>query len=172
MYADDTVVERYLTNLPDDAENLRKAGVFLKSESTEPDMRKLWNDFAERVNSRKSGMLTIAYFTDEGDPIFYYLYFDGKQFYYRYDNSRDSYGTDPAIHPAITARYLWAQEQEIHGRYWNQMILSDVEGLDALGFLRKMLSSHYDPQDPIDYSKVYFFESFQKGEGDLQILWE
>lgn len=172
MYTDDAAVERYLTNLPEDAESLRKAGVFLKSESTDPDMRKLWNDFAERVNSRKNGMLTIAYFTDEGDPIFYYLYFDGEQFYYRYDNSRDYYGMDPAIHPAITARYLWAQEQKIQGRYWNQMILSDVEGLDALGFLNHLLSSFYDPNDPIDYSKVYFFESMQKGEGDLQILWE
>jgi hypothetical protein len=51
-----------------------------------------FQQFLNNVNNKKSDKIRITGYTDEGDPIFKDLYFDGKQLHYSYDNSNDKFG--------------------------------------------------------------------------------
>lgn len=49
-------------------------------------------EFFEGYQNKKKSSITIAQYTDEGDPIYVDLKYDGKEILYTYDNSWDSFG--------------------------------------------------------------------------------
>ncbi|MNP36001.1 hypothetical protein D3C76_1293570 [compost metagenome] len=49
-------------------------------------------DFFEDYQNKKNSSITLARYTDEGDPIYVDLEFDGKEILYTYDNSWDGFG--------------------------------------------------------------------------------
>lgn len=57
-----------------------------------------WYEFAEKVNKGKAAWVDIVSFTDEGDAIFNYIYYDGTEFLFVEDTTRDRFGT-----PLITS---------------------------------------------------------------------
>lgn len=173
LYTDDKTVEEYLTSLPSDAETLMQAGVFITGKSTEPAMKQIWNEFAQKVDSGIPGLLTMASYTIEGDPIFYYIYYTGDEFYYRFDNSRDSFGTDPGIHEVVRAKYFWAETEEHNGRLWKDVMLSDKEDFGVKQYIEASLSSYVSVSQIEDFDRVYMLNYFdQQGEGYLDILWD
>jgi hypothetical protein len=48
--------------------------------------------FYQNFNSGSKDQLTLVHFTDEGDPIFVDLSYNGEQIGYTYDNSWDAFG--------------------------------------------------------------------------------
>ncbi|WP_422660609.1 DUF4362 domain-containing protein [Paenibacillus sp. EC2-1] len=49
-------------------------------------------EFYEDVQNKVKNRITIAHYTDEGDPIYIDLEFDGEKFIYVYDNTWDAFG--------------------------------------------------------------------------------
>jgi len=52
-----------------------------------------WTAFLEQVERRQPASIQLTKFTDEGDPIFHNLDYDGSRIRYAYDNSLDGFGT-------------------------------------------------------------------------------
>ncbi|WP_410768933.1 DUF4362 domain-containing protein [Fontibacillus sp. BL9] len=48
--------------------------------------------FVDNYKKKTAGEITLARYTDEGDPIYVDLDYDGKEISYSYDNSWDEYG--------------------------------------------------------------------------------
>lgn len=55
----------------------------------------LWTDFCKNVEAGEAAEVVIAQFTTEGDPILYYVSFDGSAFFFVSDSSRDKFGAEP-----------------------------------------------------------------------------
>lgn len=57
-----------------------------------------FKSFIENVEGGVKDEIRITVYTTEGDPIFYYLNYDGNKIQYTYDNSQDGYaGTGKGI---------------------------------------------------------------------------
>ncbi|SET48553.1 protein of unknown function [Salinibacillus kushneri] len=50
------------------------------------------HDFVEKSNKSVKSNLKIVKVTTEGDPIYHYLEFNGTEFIYKVDNTKDEYG--------------------------------------------------------------------------------
>jgi hypothetical protein len=44
------------------------------------------------VANKKEDKIRVTGYTDEGDPVYQDLQFDGQEIQYKYDNSNDKYG--------------------------------------------------------------------------------
>lgn len=53
--------------------------------------------FLSRVDSKEPASIRITGYTDEGDPIFKDLNYDGKQIQYTHDNTNDKFGGDKGV---------------------------------------------------------------------------
>jgi hypothetical protein len=51
-----------------------------------------FEQFLINLSNKKEDTIRVTGYTDEGDPIFQDLQFDGKVIHYIYDNSNDEYG--------------------------------------------------------------------------------
>jgi hypothetical protein len=51
------------------------------------------DEFIKNIKDRKKDRIRITRHTVEGDPIYYYFTFDGIEVKYKYDNSKDKFGT-------------------------------------------------------------------------------
>ncbi|MBB6673438.1 DUF4362 domain-containing protein [Cohnella nanjingensis] len=51
-----------------------------------------FNRFITNLDNKKADSIRITGYTDEGDPIFKDLKYDGKEISYTYDNSNDEFG--------------------------------------------------------------------------------
>jgi Domain of unknown function (DUF4362) len=51
-----------------------------------------FEQFLTNLSNKKEDTIRVTGYTDEGDPIFQDLRFDGKLIHYRYDNSNDAFG--------------------------------------------------------------------------------
>ncbi|NGZ77642.1 DUF4362 domain-containing protein [Saccharibacillus alkalitolerans] len=51
-----------------------------------------WQAFLKRIDQRQPASVQIALYTDEGDPVFENMNYDGHSIHYLYDNSLDAYG--------------------------------------------------------------------------------
>lgn len=49
-------------------------------------------EFYEHVQNKIKNRITLAHYTDEGDPIYIDLEFDGEKFIYVYDSTWDAFG--------------------------------------------------------------------------------
>lgn len=99
-YKDASKVKSFLADLPDDIDFLEQNDILITGFPAWGDAAKkksVWNDFADRVNKGFPAVLTTASFTDEGDPIFQYVFYDGSTYYYSYDNTRDHFGSPQEV---------------------------------------------------------------------------
>ncbi|MFJ5717842.1 DUF4362 domain-containing protein [Neobacillus sp. NPDC093127] len=51
-----------------------------------------FEQFLLNLSNKKEDTIRVTGYTDEGDPIFQDLQFDGKDIQYTYDNSKDEFG--------------------------------------------------------------------------------
>jgi hypothetical protein len=71
--------------------NAQKAGYVTTGPGGTANVDKLeafYNDFNQKQNSQ----ITIVHYTDEGDPVYLDLNYDGQTITYVYDNSWDGFG--------------------------------------------------------------------------------
>jgi hypothetical protein len=47
--------------------------------------------FASHVENEEEDQIRITSYTDEGDPVFYHLVYDGEKIQYTFDNSQDAF---------------------------------------------------------------------------------
>ena len=87
-------IKAHLAQYSSDLDELR-AAENLAVCSNIPELEKLepWHEFAEKVNKGKPSWVAVVSFTDEGDPIFNYIYYNGTEFLFVEDTTRDRFGT-------------------------------------------------------------------------------
>jgi hypothetical protein len=51
-----------------------------------------FQQFLKNVANKKEDKIRVTGYTDEGDPVYQDLQFDGQEIQYKYDNSNDKYG--------------------------------------------------------------------------------
>jgi hypothetical protein len=50
-----------------------------------------WKDFLKNLETKQTDTIRITSYSIEGDPIFYELFFNGKEIEYTFDNSMDAF---------------------------------------------------------------------------------
>ncbi|MGZ9583697.1 DUF4362 domain-containing protein [Paenibacillus marinisediminis] len=76
-----------------------------------------WNQFIENVKNNQADQIRITQYTDEGDPIFYELIFDGNAIQFTYDNSMDAFGSDSG-RPTTTCKGIGTKKSENGQEYY------------------------------------------------------
>jgi len=80
--------------------------------------------FHDRIQKHKKSQLTIVSFTDEGDPIFLDLKFDGQDIHYERDNTWDKFGgNNKGIEATTCSSFNKRPSNEISNR--TEYVLSD-----------------------------------------------
>lgn len=117
-------------------------------------LRKLeaWHEFAEKVNKGKPAWVDVVSFTDEGDAIFNYIYYDGTEFLFVEDTTRDSFGTPLITAEKYTMLFEFNDVSET-GYEIYQATLSNIE-LDSIEHREQVIweiyaqweAGEYDPE--------------------------
>ncbi|PWV88436.1 uncharacterized protein DUF4362 [Paenibacillus cellulosilyticus] len=77
-----------------------------------------WKLFLANLDVGVPDQVRITQYTDEGDPIFYELVYDGAEVIrYTYDNSRDKFGKDEG-RPSTICRGIELEEDKERGSYY------------------------------------------------------
>ena len=82
----------------------------------------LWEDFWNSVQHGQSAEVVVCQFTVEGDPILQFVSYDGNQFHYIMDMSRDKFGGGQQY---VRDDYRFLQRLELDGTA--QFVLTDEE---------------------------------------------
>ncbi len=92
------------------------------------DLKKMepWYAFAEKVRAGEPAWITMVDYTVEGDSIFYYLHYDGTEFLYVKDTTRDRYGDHVYLDDKFTKFYEFREEKD-NGVIVYNVILSNLE---------------------------------------------
>lgn len=85
-----------------------------------------WHEFAEKVNKGKPAWVDVVTFTDEGDPIFNYIYYDGAEFLFVEDTTRDHFGTPLITKEKYTMLFEFNEVSETGYEIYNA-VLSNIE---------------------------------------------
>ncbi|NMO97711.1 DUF4362 domain-containing protein [Paenibacillus lemnae] len=77
-----------------------------------------WTAFLANLDTGVRDQVRITQYTDEGDPIFYELVYDGTEsILYTFDNSMDSFGSD-AGRPSTVCRDIELEENKEIGSHY------------------------------------------------------
>lgn len=88
-------IQNILASYPDTFEELNKNNdIFIVVHGNVEKGKELWESFYQKVQDKQPSELIIAQFTTEGDPILYYLTYDGEKIYVVEDVSRDAFKGD------------------------------------------------------------------------------
>jgi len=68
--------------------------------------------FLINISNKKEDTIRVTGYTDEGDPIFKDLHFDGKIIHFTYDNSNDKFaGKDKGIEKDVCTEIIKAENE-------------------------------------------------------------
>ncbi len=92
------------------------------------DLKKMepWYAFAGKVRAGEPAWVTMVDYTVEGDSIFYYLHYDGTEFLYVTDTTRDKFGDHVYLKEKFTRMYEFTETEEKGGTIYN-VVLSNTE---------------------------------------------
>ncbi len=77
-----------------------------------------FEQFLMNISRKKVDTIRVTGYTNEGDPIFQDLKFDGKAIQYTYDNSNDAYaGKDEAIEKAVCTEIIKKENEQAKVEY-------------------------------------------------------
>lgn len=99
-------VQEYLMSFSNDADALVKEGCFVIGFNQIVGGLEQWNAFCASINKRVASELVLAQFTDEGDAILDYLYYDGSKVYHVSDSTRDGFAAEGNPYFEETFLYL------------------------------------------------------------------
>ena len=147
-------IKNYLSKYSNDYENHAKDKRLAVIDQI-ADLRKLepWYAFAEKVREGEPAWITMVDYTVEGDSIFYYLHYDGTEFLYVTDTTRDKFGSPVYLKEKFTRMYEFKEAQEQGGTIYN-VVLSNTE-LDSAEHAEQvfwevyaeMEAGTYDPEN-------------------------
>ena len=95
-----------LSSYPSEYESIMNNNLFTIVHGKVENGQELFDAFMESVNNGKAAEITIVHFTIEGDPIYGYLSYNGDDFYYVEDVSRDEFKGDYADYLEYSYSYL------------------------------------------------------------------
>lgn len=118
-----------------------------------------WYAFVKKVNAGEAAYVDMVDYTTEGDSIFYYVHFDGKEFFVVQDSTRDSYGTPVILQEKYTYLQEFIEETE-DGNQIYDVVLSNIELTSSEHWSEvfwqvcaEMEAGEYDP-DAVEYERV------------------
>lgn len=116
-------LSRYSNDYEDHAKDKRLAVIdhIEKLKKMEP-----WYSFAEKVRAGEPAWVTMVDYTIEGDSIFYYLHYDGTEFLYVKDTTRDCYGDHVYWDDKFTKFYEFREKND-KGVTVYSVVLSNCE---------------------------------------------
>lgn len=85
-----------------------------------------WYAFVDKVHAGETAFVDMVNYTTEGDPIFYYVHYDGEEFLVVQDNTRDRFGSPVVLKEKYKRLYEFSEETENGGTKYS-VVLSDVE---------------------------------------------
>lgn len=109
-------IEKMLSSYPSEYESIMNNNLFTIVHGKVENGQELFDAFIESVNNGKAAEITIVQFTIEGDPIYGYLSYNGDDFYYVEDVSRDEFKGDYADYLEYSYSYLMNGSDE-NGSY-------------------------------------------------------
>lgn len=108
-----------------------------------------WREFAERVNKGKPAWVDVVSFTDEGDAIFNYIYYDGNEFLFVEDTTRDRFGTPLITAEKYTMLFEFNEVSETGNEIY-QAALSNIE-LDSIEHQEQVFWEVYEQWEAGEY---------------------
>ncbi|MGE8205621.1 DUF4362 domain-containing protein [Heyndrickxia sp. NPDC080065] len=73
-----------------------------------------FEQFLSNISKNKKDTIRVTGYTDEGDPIYKDLEFDGKSIQYKYDNSNDAFGgNDKGVETDVCSKIV--EEENVPG---------------------------------------------------------
>ncbi len=91
-----------------------------------------WNRFEEKVNQSQPASITLCNYTIEGDPIYTFVHYNGEDFAWFKDSSRDRFGSEQYAFETGVKKYLSHQsalvtDEEYGEKYYAETaVLSDL----------------------------------------------
>lgn len=132
----------YLAALPNDAGKLSEMGCFVISNNGNVYGINNLSEFMTKYNAKNPAALTIVQYTTEGDPIFAYASFDGKQVTLTRDSRRDKFGAEQTS--VETYRYFsvfeWTGED---GNTYEEIVAHDDPELTSEKMIELLASSQF-----------------------------
>lgn len=137
-------VKSFLSEFPDKGEELVKAGCFVISYGSVGGGIEVWNRFYGNVKSHIPCDIVIAQFTLEGDAILDYIYYNGNDFYYVRDSSRDKFGSRSERYQEERYSYMNVFDEVLeNGDKSISVLLSEDEDMTYDEFSKIMASDTY-----------------------------
>lgn len=141
---EDENVQNYLQSFPQECDKILAEGKAVCEINNTFEHAHLWESFLMQVKSGKEACVVVMTVTVEGDPILYYVHFDGTDYMVMRDTHRDHFGS-PAyvkdkfkymseIRPEEAGSYLvvFANEKfltmEESNAYWEKAYVLYEEG--------------------------------------------
>ena len=114
-------VQAYLSSFPQELEEIRAEGKVVYMSNNAFENVPEWERFLNSVKEGKTTSVVVMQNTDEGDPILYYIHYDGIDFQVVMDTHRDHFGTPDYV----WERYRYMSEIQLEGTIGYQVILAD-----------------------------------------------
>lgn len=116
----------------------------------------MMNDFITSVEAQVPAEISTVLYTTEGDAIYYFVSYDGNDFYWMEDNSRDGFRGNYDTNPDGTYLYLNVSEDvDEEGNIYRTVLLSNDESL-TLSKINDNLENNPEYEIP-DYVMISFF---------------
>ncbi|HAB60713.1 MAG TPA: hypothetical protein DCE48_08435 [Lachnospiraceae bacterium] len=137
-------IQNILDSYPDTLDELNKnKDVFIVVHGNVKKGKELWESFYQKVQDKEPAELTMAQLTIEGDPILYYLTYDGEKIYVVEDVSRDAFKGDYADYVEYTYSYIKEFEDSTEDSKGKYIILLNDDSL-TLENIRNIWNSEND----------------------------
>ncbi len=90
---EDEKVQTYLASFPQECDEIIADGRAVCVTYNTFEQKHLWAEFLRRIQDGYSASVVVMTVTDEGDPILYYIHYDGTDYMVVRDTHRDHFGT-------------------------------------------------------------------------------
>ena len=146
-------IKKYLSRYSNDYEDHAKDKKLAVIDHI-PKLNKLepWYDFAEKVRAGEPAWVTMVEYTIEGDSIFYYLHYDGTEFLYVKDTTRDKFGSHVYLKEKFTKLSEFTETAKdggtIYSAVLSNMELTSTEHVEQMfrEVYPEMEAGKYDPE--------------------------
>ncbi len=92
-HREDSSIENYLQSFPQESDEILSEGRAVCVMNNTFAQTHLWEAFLKQVKAGQEAFAVVMATTDEGDPILYYVHFDGTDYMVVTDTHRDHFGT-------------------------------------------------------------------------------
>lgn len=124
---EDDKVQNYLQSFPQECDEILAEGRAVCAINNIFEHTHLWEAFLTQIEEGKEACVVVMTVTDEGDPILYYIHFDGTDYMVVMDTHRDHFGT-PAY---VKDKFMYMSEIRTEGTGY--MVVFANEAFQTLG---------------------------------------